>query len=33
MVSMKALIMNGTLDAQETADRVVPQLINGLLPR
>jgi len=25
--------MNGTLDAQETADRVVPQLINGLLPR
>ncbi|MCH8982935.1 MAG: TetR/AcrR family transcriptional regulator [Acidobacteria bacterium] len=33
MVSMKALIMNGTLDAQETADAVVPQLINGLLPR
>jgi len=33
MVSMKALILNGTLDAQETADAVVPQLINGLLPR
>ena len=33
MVSMKALIMNGTLDAKETADAVVPQLINGLLPR
>ena len=33
MVSMKALIMNGTLNAQETADKVVPQLINGLLPR
>ena len=33
MVSMKALLMNGTLDAKETADAVVPQLINGLLPR
>lgn len=33
MVSMKALIMNGALDAKETADAVVPQLINGLLPR
>jgi len=33
MVSMKALIINGTLNAQETADMVVPQLINGLLPR
>ncbi len=33
MVSMKALVMNGTLDAQETADTVVPQLLNGLLPR
>ena len=33
LVSMKSLIVNGTLDAQETADLVVPQLINGLLPR
>jgi hypothetical protein len=33
MVSMKALIMDGTLDAQATADTVVPQLLNGLLPR
>ena len=33
LVSMKALIVKGTLDAQETADLVVPQLINGLLPR
>ncbi len=33
MVSMKALIINGTLNAQETADMVVPQLVNGLLPR
>jgi len=33
MVSMKALIVHGTLDAQETAATVVPQLLNGLLPR
>jgi hypothetical protein len=33
MVSMKALIVRGTLDAQATAATVVPQLINGLLPR
>ncbi|MFV1961742.1 MAG: TetR/AcrR family transcriptional regulator [Acidimicrobiia bacterium] len=33
MVSMKALIVHGTLDAQATAANVVPQLINGLLPR
>ena len=33
MVSMKALIINGTLNAQETSDMVVPQLVNGLLPR
>ena len=33
LVSMKALVVKGTLDAQETADLVVPQLINGLVPR
>jgi len=33
MVSMKALITTGTLDSQATAELVIPQLVNGLLPR
>ena len=33
MVSMTRLLRTGHLDADETAAAVVPQLINGLLPR
>ncbi len=33
MVSMTRLIQTGHLDADETSAAVVPQLINGLLPR
>jgi len=33
MVSMTRLLQTGHLDANETAAAVVPQLINGLLPR
>ena len=33
MVSMTRLLQTGHLDADETAAAVVPQLINGLLPR
>ena len=33
MVSMKTLIMKGEIDVEELAGAVVPQLVNGLLPR
>jgi hypothetical protein len=33
MVSMKSLIMEGAINVEELAGAVVPQLINGLLPR
>ena len=33
MVSMKSLLMTGSIDAEETAGKVVPQMINGLLTR
>jgi AcrR family transcriptional regulator len=33
MVSMKSLLTTGAIDADELSDRVVPLLINGLLPR
>ena len=33
MVSMKTLITEGAIDVEELAGAVVPQLVNGLLPR
>jgi hypothetical protein len=33
MVSMKSLIMEGVIDVEKLAGAVVPQLVNGLLPR
>ena len=33
MVSMKSLLVRGSIDPEETAGKVVPQLINGLLAR
>ncbi|MCZ6566745.1 MAG: TetR/AcrR family transcriptional regulator, partial [Actinobacteria bacterium] len=33
MVSMKSLIMEGVIDVEKLAGAVVPQLVNGFLPR
>ena len=33
MVCMKTLILKGAIDAEELASIIVPQLVNGLLPR
>lgn len=33
MVSMKALLTEGKIDVEKVASAVVPQLINGLIPR
>ena len=32
-VSLMRLLLSGTLDADEVSDLVIPQLVNGLLPR
>lgn len=33
MVSIKSLLTTGTIEADDLSDRVIPLLINGLLPR